>query len=171
MKRIFLFLISLTALANYASAQIEKDALGLRFGAGYGLGTEISYQYRLTSVNRIEFDFELNGNHEYIYNSQNNLSFQNNYSSLALIGLYHWVWKLNDNINWYAGPGAKLGIWNSMIYQSSYRNGLFLSAAGDIGIEYSFPARIQLAVNARPELGIFNYGTGINVGFAIRYQF
>ena len=81
------------------------------------------------------------------------------------------MWPISDGFKWYAGPGGKLGTWNSMIYDSRYNNGIFLSAAGDVGIEYSFPARIQVALNARPEIGLFNYGTGLNIGLAVRYQF
>ena len=165
MKNIFLTLIVSIFLANLASAQEANHALGLRFGTGNGMGTEITYQHGLSSVNRLELDLEFNGNHEFIQNTQNN------YSSLSVIGLYHWVWPISDGFKWYAGPGAKLGTWNSMIYDSRYNNGVFLSAAGDVGIEYSFPARIQVALNARPEIGLFNYGTGLNIGLAVRYQF
>ena len=165
MNKISLTLIVFTILAHLASAQEGKHALGLRFGAGYGMGTEISYQHSLSSVNRLELNLEFNGNHEYIENTQNN------YSSISVIGLYHWVWPISDGFKWYAGPGGKLGTWNSMIYNSRYNNGIFLSAAGDVGIEYAFPAKIQLALNARPEIGLFNYGTGLNIGLAVRYQF
>jgi hypothetical protein len=165
MKKIFLALIVFVFLANLASAQEVKHALGLRFGTGYGMGTEITYQHGLSSVNRLELNLEFNGNHEYIENTQNN------YSSISVIGLYHWVWPISDGFKWYAGPGGKLGTWNSMIYNSRYSNGIFLSAAGDVGIEYAFPAKIQLALNARPEIGLFNYGSGLNIGLAVRYQF
>ncbi len=168
MKKITISLIALIMLSNMVFGQVEKHALGLRFGAGYGLGTEITYQHGLSNINRLELNLEFNGDHEYIDNSQNN------YNSWAIIGLYHWVWKLgqtSNGFNWYIGPGGKIGSWSSMIYNSRYDNGLFLAAAGDIGIEYCFPAKIQLALNARPELGFINYGSGLNVGFAVRYQF
>lgn len=165
MKKIYFSLIALIFLASVTTAQVENHAVGLRFGAGNGMGTEITYQHGLSAVNRFEFDLEFNGNHEYIDHTQNN------YTSLSLVGLYHWVWELKDGFKWYAGPGGKLGTWNSMIYNSTYNNGIFLAAAGDIGIEYSFPAKIQVALNARPEIGLFNYGSGLNIGLAVRYQF
>lgn len=153
-------------VTHLTSAQIAEHALGLRFGAAYGLGTEISYQHRLTSDNRLELDLGFNSYYEYSNN------FRYDYNSWALAGLYHWVWKLDNNLNWYAGPGAKIGSYSSnLVYDSNYNNGLFLSAAGDIGIEYTFPERIQLALDARPEFGLFNHGSGVNVGFAIRYLF
>lgn len=165
MKKTFLTLIISVFLVNLASTQETKHALGLRFGAGYGMGTEISYQQELKNINRLELDLEFNGNHENIGDTMDP------YSSLSAIGLYHWVWNLKDGFKWYAGPGGKLGVWNSRIYGSSFNNGIFLAASGDIGIEYSFPAKIQLALNARPEIGLFNYGSGLNIGLAVRYKF
>ena len=166
MKRIFTSLLMMILVANLACAQFAEHALGLRFGAAYGLGTEISYQHGLTPNNRLELDLGFNSYYEYSNN------FRYDYNSWALTGLYHWVWKLDNNLNWYAGPGAKLGSYSSnLVYDSNYNNGLFLSAAGNIGIEYTFPERIQLALDARPEIGLFNHGSGVNVGFAIRYQF
>ena len=168
MKKCLLPLFFVLFAANIASAQIENHALGLRFGAGYGLGTEISYQHGLTSNNRLELDLGFNSNYEY------NNNFRYDYNSWALTGLYHWVWKLNfDNgFNWYAGPGGKIGTWSSNLgYDYRYKNGLFLAAAGDVGIEYCFPAGIQIALDARPEIGLINHGSGMNIGFAVRYQF
>jgi hypothetical protein len=156
-------------LFNSAFAQIPEHSVGLRYGTIYGLGTEVSYQRSLTSENRLEFDLGYNSDYEYI----NNL--KQDYNRWALTGLYHWVWKLeklDENLNWYAGPGASLGFWSSsQKYDSPYHNGMFLSAAGVVGIEYSLPAGIQFALDARPEIGIFNHGSGVSIGFAVRYQF
>ena len=166
MKKLLISLIAVIALSNLAQAQIEQHALGLRFGAGDGFGTEISYQHGLSFNNRLEFDLGFNSNHEY-YNS-----YRYNYSRWGLTGLYHWVWKLDRGLNWYVGPGAKIGSWSyDQGYVHGYDNGMFLAAAGDVGIEFCFPIRIQLALNARPEIGLINHGSGIDVGFAIRYQF
>jgi hypothetical protein len=93
------------------------------------------------------------------------------YNSWALTGLYHWVWKLDNQLSWYAGSGAKLGIWSSsQKYDSRYKNGMFMVAVGDVGIEYALPSRIQFALDALPEIGLFNNGIGVNIGFSIRYQ-
>jgi hypothetical protein len=48
---------------------------------------------------------------------------------------------------------------------------MFLAAVGDIGLEYCFPIGIQLALDARPEIGLINNGSGVNIGFSARYQF
>ena len=164
-KSIFILLIFLS-MTRLISAQTAENSLGLRFGAAYGLGTEISYQRGLNSINRLEVDLGFNSYYEYANN------FRYDYNSWAISGLYHWVWVLDKNINWYAGPGGKLGSYSSnLVYDANYKNGLFLSAAGDIGIEYTFPERVQVSLDARPELGLFNHGSGINIGLSVRYQF
>ncbi|MCE1198871.1 MAG: hypothetical protein LWW85_07870 [Marinilabiliales bacterium] len=102
-------------------------------------------------------------------------TFKQDHDSWSLTGTYHWVYKLDKvdpNVNWYAGLGGKIGIWSSnQGYTSSYNNGGFVDAVGDVGIEYCFPAGIMFALNARPEIGLINHGTGVNIGFAVRYQF
>jgi hypothetical protein len=166
MRRTLFVCILLALWGSTSQAQVAKQALGLRFGAGFGLGTEFTYQRNLTSLNRLELDLGFNSNYKYADN------FRYDYNSWAVTGLYHWVKDLERGLKWYFGPGAKLGAWSSnQGYNYLYQNGLFLAVAGDIGMEYSFPARIQISMNARPELGIFNRGSGVNIGFAVRYQF
>ncbi len=169
MIRIFCTLFVGLFLVNLDMAQIPQHSVGLRYGAVYGLGTEVTYQRGLSSENRLEFDFGFNSNFEYVNN------FRQDHNSWALTGLYHWLWKLpklGENVNWYAGAGGKLGTWSSnQGYDYRYNNGLFLTGSGDIGIEYCFPAGIQFALDARPEVGLINHGSGVNIGFAVRYQF
>jgi hypothetical protein len=166
MRRFLLLFAAFILLQDFASAQVPNHALGIRFGTIYGLGTEISYQRGLSSVNRLEIDLGFSSDYDYIND------FKQEYNSWGLTGVYHWVRNLDNNLNWYYGPGCKIGSWSSnMSYNHKYDNGLYLAAAGDIGLEYCFPMGIQLALDARPEIGLFNNGTGINVGFSIRYQF
>jgi hypothetical protein len=166
MKRTILTLITVSLLSGFLTAQTAEHVLGIRFGTGIGFGTEISYQHGLTDLNRLELDLGFSNHHEY------QASNQYSYNNWGLTGLYHWVKKINTNMNWYLGPGAKVGSWSySQGANYEYSNGFFLVAAGDIGMEYLFPVGIQLALNARPEIGLINHGTVINVGFAIRYQF
>lgn len=162
MKKLFilsaLFIAGLTMSAN---AQVVKDhAIGLRFGGGNGFGTEVSYQHGLSDINRLEFDLGLIS--------------QSNYTAWGLTGVYQWVWPLGEGFNWYVGPGAKIGSWD---YKSSYTgsgsSGLYLAAAGDIGIEYAWPFGLQLGLDMRPELGLLNHGDSFNfnLGLGVRYQF
>lgn len=169
MRRTFFAIALVFVLLQTASAQIVQHSLGMRYGAVYGLGTEVSYQRGLNATNRLEVDLGFNSNYEYI----NDL--RQDYNSWALSGLYHWVWKLDqldENVRWYAGAGSRLGFWSSsQKYNSRFTNGMFLVAAGSTGIEYCFPERIQFSLDARPELGLFNHGSGVNIGLSIRYQF
>jgi hypothetical protein len=166
MKRIFLFFVAVMFMQVMASAQVANHALGIRFGTVYGLGTEISYQHGLSRANRLEIDLGFSSDYEYVND------FKQEYNSWGLTGVYHWVRNIDNNLNWYYGPGGKLGSWSSnMGYNYKYNNGMFLAAVGDIGIEYCFPIGIQLALDARPEIGLINNGSGINIGFSVRYQF
>ena len=62
MKRIILVLIATISLGGLAKAQVADHAIGLRFGSGDGLGTEISYQHGLGSFNRLELDLGFSSN-------------------------------------------------------------------------------------------------------------
>lgn len=168
MKKILIILMLAISLPGFSYAQTPQHVLGLRFGTGGGFGTEISYQHGLSAKNRLELDLGFNSHYE------NYLSNKYNYTTWGLTGLYQWVQKIDSNVNWYLGGGAKIGSWSydhGNVYQYKYNNGIFLAAAGDVGIEYTFPIGIQLALDARPEIGLINHGTAINVGFAVRYQF
>lgn len=165
-KKTFITLVFAALFAGWGKAQVAEQAIGLRFGSVYGLGTEITYQRSLSAENRLQFDLGYSSDYEYAN------SFRQDYNSWAVTGIYQWVRKLNDGFNWYYGPGGRLGIWsNNLGYNYRYNNGLFLSAAGNIGIEYGFDSGIQLSLEARPEIGLVNRGSGVNFGFAVRYRF
>lgn len=141
------------------SAQdISDNTIGLRLGSNKGFGTEISYQMKLNSENRAEF----------------NLGWRtsNNVSAMKLNGLYQWVWPLEQGFNWYAGVGGGLGTYsNSNINGSS---GNFIFAAGDIGIEYNFDFPLQASLDLRPEIGgngYFENSYGTDIALGIRYKF
>jgi len=166
MKRSILLPVLVLLLSIHSYGQMADHVLGIRFGTGGGFGTEVTYQHSLTTSNRIELDLGLNSHHDHQPNGTYN------YTSWGLTGLYHWVYPLETNLNWYIGPGGKIGAWNyPQGYEYGYDNSFFLVAAGDIGIEYSFPVGIQVALNARPEFGLINHNTTINIGIAVRYQF
>ena len=159
MRRI-IFAFMFIFASNIVNAQISDHAIGLRLGGGSGFGTEISYQHGLTGANRLELDLGLhNGNH---------------YNAWGLAGIYQWVWKIDGGFNWYAGAGGKIGSWSwDENYVSTHDGGLFVSAAGNVGIEYVFPVGIQISLDARPELALINHGDSYdtNIAFSIRYQF
>ena len=150
MKKIILIMVIAIGFAGFASAQVDGNAIGIRFGNG----GEISYQHALGSANRLELD----------------LGFGSwNYGGIYLNGAYQWVWDLSalaEGFNWYAGAGAAVGI----------NEGLGLGVLGQIGIEYNFNIPIQLSLDWRPtfhlisssSLSPFGYD---GVALGIRYKF
>jgi hypothetical protein len=160
MRRLF-FAFVFILLANVGNAQISNHAIGLRLGGGDGFGTEISYQMGLTDLNRLEFDLGMHS--------------ANNYSAWGLAGIYQWVWNIDRGLNWYAGAGGRIGSWswNYNKYTGSDSGGIFLAAAGDVGIEYCFPVGIQIGLDARPEIALINRGDAFrnNIAFSVRYRF
>ena len=139
------------------SAQdISENTIGFRLGSNNGFGYEISYQMKLNSENRAEF----------------NLGWRtsNNVSAMKLNGLYQWVWPLEQGFNWYAGVGGGLGTYSN----SNSGSGTFIFAAGDIGIEYNFDFPLQASLDLRPEIGgngYFENSFGTDIALGIRYKF
>jgi opacity protein-like surface antigen len=165
MKKIILSAIMLFGLAFTAQAQdIAKNALGLRLGDNNGFGGEVSYQRGLNEKNRLEFD----------------LGWRNSSDVDAIKGvvLYQWVWNIDGGFNWYAGVGGGLAAWDDNHYYDNNdhdKNGVYVFAAGDIGIEYGFKeVPILLSLDARPEIGSGYYDDdnfGFDVGLGIKFKF
>jgi opacity protein-like surface antigen len=168
MKKIILSAFMLLGLAASTQAQdISKNALGLRLGDNDGFGGEVSYQRGLSKNNRLEFDLGWRNSDDI--------------DALKLVGLYQWVWEIDNGFNWYAGVGAGLGNWRYNGPDNPDNDGgFFLLAAGDIGIEYNFQeAPIQLSIDFRPEIYLNNSGDnkfrednfGPDLALGIRYRF
>ena len=154
-------LLSVTILFGFiANGQnISENALGLRLGSNNGFGSEISYQRKLSSNNRLELDLGWRSN--------------NNVSATKLSGLYQWVWNIDQEFNWYAGVGGGLGSWNTANTVTK-DSGTFLYVAGTIGIEYNFDIPLQISLDLRPEIGGHGYyenNFGTDLALGIRYNF
>lgn len=163
MKKLILTVLCIFGLTLSSQAQsIADNALGLRLGGSDGVGTEISYQRALSENNRLELDLGWrNGRH---------------YDAFKLTGLYHWVWNLDGGFNWYAGFGAGIGSvdGNDDDHWDNDDDGLFVNAAGNIGIEYDFDFPLLLSLDFRPEFGVINYygdDVDFDLALGIRYQF
>jgi len=155
-----LFLLVTTALS---AQEISDHALGLRLGNSDGFGAEISYQKSLGRFHRLEFNLGWRDSRDF--------------DAFKLGGLYQWVHKLDGNFNWYYGAGGGLG---NVDFDEDYivddDGGLFLFAAGNLGIEYNFDIPLLLSLDFRPELGLFGYdgfsdNFDFDVALGIRYQF
>lgn len=155
-----LILLASIALASFTT-QAQDHAIGLRLGDNNGLGYELSYQHGLGDDTRLQFDLGMRSN--------------NNVDSFKLSGTYHWVEDLSalgDGFKWFYGAG--LGIGNTSIEVANVKNDeTFVNAQGNVGIEYNFSVPIQLSLDARPELGVINGNSDLDLDIAlgIRYTF
>ncbi|QLG46990.1 hypothetical protein [Costertonia aggregata] len=165
--KLFTFLCCFATIAISAQ-DISDHALGLRLGDSDGFGAEISYQKSIGRYNRAEF----------------NLGWRDSraFDAFKLSGLYQWVHTLDGNFNWYYGVGGGLG---SVDFEPRRNNndevftpdgGLFVFAAGNIGVEYDFNIPLLLSLDFRPEIGIlgyddFNDNFDFDIALGIRYQF
>lgn len=148
MKKTFLFIGLLIAGILSTNAQdIADNAIGLRFGDNNGFGGEISYQMKLSDSNRLEIDLGLRkGN------------------AFKAIGLYQWVWALENQFNWYAGAGGGI---------ASASGSTAIVGAGVVGIEYNFDIPLVISLDYRPEIGFTGFYDGFqsDFGLGLRYQF
>lgn len=161
MKKLILLTFCLLGFALNSQAQDFADnAIGLRLGNNNGVGTEISYQHALTDNNRLELDL--------------GWSSRGNYDAFRLTGIYQWVWNIEDNFNWFAGAGAGVGSIDDNVNDNEDDSGLFLSAVGNVGIEYDFDFPLVVSLDFRPEIGIINAydeDLGLDLALGLRYQF
>ncbi len=95
--------------------------------------------------------------------------------------MYQWVWNIDQGFNWYADVGAGVAAWDDNRDYAPYpgynddHNGVYVFAAGDIGIEYGFDkVPILLSLDARPEIGSGYYNNdnfGFDVGLGVKFKF
>ena len=150
MKKIIL--TAVIALGFVAAASAQPRAIGARLG----WGIEASYQHTVNSADFVEADLGL------FVNSINAAAIYN-----FMIAQPSWT----DRGEWgfYAGPGAALGLGIMNNY-----NAFSLSAAGQVGLEYTFWFPLQLSFDIRAQLGYgFNYGFywGLGPALSVRYRF
>lgn len=160
MKKLgFITVVLLGFMYNVNAQDISSNAIGLRFGDNDGFGAEISYQHKIKDSNRLEFDLGLRDN--------------KNFNIWKLTGIYQWVWNIDGGFNWYAGFGAGIGSVDVKDFDND--DGLFVNAAGNVGIEYNFDIPLLISLDFRPEFGIVNdFGNNdldMDIALSLRYQF
>jgi len=162
-----LFLVS----AAMSAQEISNHAFGLRLGDSDGFGAEFSYQKSLGRYTRAEIDFGYRDSREY--------------DAFKAVALFQSVYGIRGGLHWYYGFGGGAGTAKfesrpdpnnpNVIIQPE--GGLFVLAAGDIGIEYNFNnLPLLISLDIRPEIGIIGYGSfddrfDFDVGLGLRYQF
>ncbi|NMH29027.1 hypothetical protein [Flavobacterium silvaticum] len=176
-KRILFSVFLLAGLSASTKAQtIPKNAIGLRPNAGDGIGLDASYQRKVFTKNRLEFDLGLRED--------------GHYDAVKFAALFHWVFKIDKGFNFYAGPGIGAGHWNDD--RNYYNNGNgndprwsdnggYGFVTGVAGIEYVFSnIPLQLSFDIRPEVHFGDdrkdydndyHDLVPDVGFGVRYTF
>ncbi|MDT0539807.1 MULTISPECIES: hypothetical protein [Croceitalea] len=164
MKITTIFTCIFVFATTWVSAQnISEHTLGLRLGDSDGFGAEISYQKSIGRYNRAEFNLGWRDSREF--------------DAFKLAGVYQWVRNIDGGFNWYYGFGG--GVGNSdfeAVPDRDRDDGLFVFAAGNLGIEYDFDIPLLISLDMRPEIGLLGFSEFDNdflFDFAIglRYQF
>ncbi|MEM8927946.1 MAG: hypothetical protein AAGC45_07070 [Bacteroidota bacterium] len=159
----FLSIVFLFATASLSAQSNSEHALGLRLGDSDGFGAEISYQKSIGRYNRAEFNLGWRDSREF--------------DAFKLTGLYQWVHNLDGGFNWYYGFGGGVGSVDfEPIPDGEDNDGLFILAAGNIGVEYDFDIPLLISLDFRPELGILGYdgfddSLDFDIALGLRYQF
>ncbi len=163
--KITTLLTSLFMFATFCmtAQDISEHALGLRLGDSDGFGAEISYQKSIGRYNRAEINLGWRDSREF--------------DAFKLAGVYQWVHQLDGGFNWYYGVGGGLGsVEFEPVPDGDDNDGLFVFAAGNLGVEYDFDIPLLLSLDFRPEIGLLGYDGFDNdfdfdIALGIRYQF
>jgi len=126
MKKL-LFSIAFIFVLFAANAQY-KHSLGVAFGRPSGL----SYKTFISKDRAL--DFTLGGLGSYF----------------SLSGMYEIHGKLENNLQYYYGPGAHIGSWNG----HNYGNGVFAGIDGVIGIELDPNIPFAFSLDLRPGINV-----------------
>lgn len=135
-------LIAAIALVCGTMAYAQPRAIGGRLG----YGAEFSYEHTMDAKNMISLEVGAPG-----------------FAGLEVACTYDWIdpfntafpWEEKGEWHWYMGVGGAIQApWNF--------KGLFLGAAGRVGVEYDFWFPLQLSFDWRPALGVglTDNGTG-----------
>jgi len=153
MKRL-IFIIALISVGAIAGAQVSPHALGARlYGGDTFSGAELSYQKGLNNRNRLELD--------------GSFGFRSDNTRIALVGMYHWDWRIAGGLNWYIGPGASISF--DDYNESTYLN---IGLGGQIGIEYNFrDLPLLVSLDTRPIWDFLGEVNGLGWGAALGIRF
>ncbi|MFS4468233.1 hypothetical protein [Maribacter sp. 2210JD10-5] len=154
-------ILLLFAVSSLTAQEINNHAIGLRLGDSDGFGAEVSYQKSIGRYNRAEFALGWRDSR--------------NFDAFKLAALYQWVRPIDGGFNWYYGFGGGVGSVD-FGFDPDRDGGLFVFAAGDVGIEYNFDIPLMLSLDFRPEVGLLGYSDfsdnfDFDVGLGIRYTF
>ncbi len=153
MKKIIL--IAALVLGAAVAATAQPKAVGLRLG----WSVEASYQHNINGADFIEANLGTFG-----------------YAGLDISSTYNFMiaqpaWTDRGEWGFYAGPGLALGFFH----------GTSIALQGQVGLEYTFWFPLQLAIDLKPQIGVWLWDGGAGFwrpglyGFAptlaVRYRF
>ncbi len=152
MKKIFLGVLFVLAMAPFTYSQSYSNAIGLRGGLSNG----ITFKHSMSESNALEGILSVR---DY---------------GFTVTGLYEFQKPLAEveNLYWYYGFGAHLGLYDED--QSSLNTGLILGADGIIGMEYNFSEiPINISLDYKPGFNLIGYTGFVGDEFALslRYTF
>lgn len=158
MKKIILLAVAVLGFTVAASAQ--PRAIGLRLGNG----GEVSYQHSV-GKDFIQLDGGLGIN---LYNKGEGLGLFAGATAVYNFMIAQPQWTDRGEWGFYAGPGAGVGLG---INPAQFN----LSAAGMVGLEYTFWFPLQLSIDFRQHIGFQFGGTGLyypsSIALGVRYRF
>lgn len=149
MKKFIIAALAVLAFATVASAQPRTIGIRATYGA------ELSYQHNMTPSSFIEADLGWIGG-----------------AGFGIGASYDFIFAQTGNFNFYAGPGASLGLYN-YTQDEVQKLGIGLGIAGQVGAEYNFNIPLTLSIDWRPAFNIIG-NTGFNwqsLALGIRYRF
>ncbi len=142
-----------------SSLPFYKNALGVRFAVGSALGVGLSYQRAMKNKHRLELDLD-------------GLRVSSAGSYFAVAGIYHWLFSISQNLNWYIGPGASLLISSGGKNNDGY---VGIGIGGQAGLEYNLEEALKfpllVSLDTRPMfnfLGTSSYNFSLFLG--LRYM-
>lgn len=157
MKLFLAFTIVAISFGGTLNAQIHPHAIGLRLGGDGNInGAEISYQRRLSDINRLELDAGFGASRVH--------------NRLTLIAIYQWVWKIDGGFNWYAGPAAGVGLYK----YSNESDFINVGLGGQVGIEYDFNHLNNpfiISIDGRPMWDFLGGHAGFGWGASLGIRF
>lgn len=167
----FIFFTLFLLSASLSAQQFSNQTIGLRLGDSDGFGAEVSYQKAIGRYTRAELNLGYRDSREY--------------DGVKAVLMFQWLGNIGGGLNWYYGFGGGAGSAKFEPRPSASNpnvaiqpdGGLFVLAAGDLGLEYDFDnLPLLISFDIRPEIGLLGYGDFddnfyFDFGLGIRYQF
>lgn len=144
------FLFALVAVFALATTSVNAQAVGVRLGGGSAYDAELSLW---TGVDANRWEFDLGWNNYY------------DWTNVTLTGIYQWNWNLVGSLDWFAGVGAQVTLYD-VTGSMDYGVGL----GGQIGLALNLDPFV-FSLDARPMWNFIGHSENWGgVALGIRYK-